>query len=89
MMAAAAAPEPYRPGGRDRYDQEKEEREQDADEPELASRDVAVGGSKGRGGWWFRQYACVDNWIEEGDVMGWQGRWSDHRAVRVTVSRGL
>lgn len=42
---------------------------------------------RGRGGWEVTQYACVDNWIEEGDVSGWQGRWSDHRAVKVTIRR--
>ncbi|TXT15031.1 uncharacterized protein COLE_01224 [Cutaneotrichosporon oleaginosum] len=38
-----------------------------------------------RGGWVFTQYACIDNWVEEGDADGWQGRWSDHRAVRATL----
>ncbi|TXT07216.1 hypothetical protein VHUM_03386 [Vanrija humicola] len=40
-----------------------------------------------RGGYGFSQYAVVDNWVEEGDVDGFEGRWSDHRAVRVTLSR--
>ena len=40
-----------------------------------------------RGGWHFTRYGCIDNWVEEGDVDGWTGRWSDHRAVRVTVER--
>ena len=40
-----------------------------------------------RGGWRIDQYACIDNWVEEGDVDKWEGRWSDHRAVRVTISR--
>ncbi|ORY22513.1 Endonuclease/exonuclease/phosphatase [Naematelia encephala] len=41
----------------------------------------------GRGGWTVSQYACVDNWVEGGDVDEWQGRWSDHRAVRATLER--
>lgn len=44
-------------------------------------------GDRSRGGWAVLRYACIDNWIEEGDVTGWQGRWSDHRAVRVTIQR--
>lgn len=32
-------------------------------------------------------YAVIDNWIEEGDVDGWTGRWSDHRAVKITIER--
>lgn len=51
------------------------------DEETMAGRGV------GRGGWEVTRYACVDNWVEEGDVNGWQGRWSDHRAVRATISR--
>jgi hypothetical protein len=43
--------------------------------------------SRGRGGWRAVKYACIDNWIEEGDVDGWVGRWSDHRAVRVVLAR--
>lgn len=39
----------------------------------------------GRGGWSFTQYAVIDNWVEEGDESGWEGRWSDHRAVRATL----
>jgi len=41
----------------------------------------------GRGGWRTARYACIDNWVEEGDVDGWVGRWSDHRAVRVVLER--
>ncbi|KAL1411634.1 hypothetical protein Q8F55_002598 [Vanrija albida] len=44
-------------------------------------------GERARGGWQFSQYAVVDNWVEEGDADGWEGRWSDHRAVRVTISK--
>ncbi|WWD16477.1 hypothetical protein CI109_100903 [Kwoniella shandongensis] len=44
-------------------------------------------GVEGRGGWVATRYACLDNFVE-GDVDGWTGRWSDHRAVRVTVSKG-
>ncbi|KAK8861652.1 hypothetical protein IAR55_002475 [Kwoniella newhampshirensis] len=40
----------------------------------------------GRGGWEAAKYACLDNFVE-GDHEGWTGRWSDHRAVRVTISR--
>jgi hypothetical protein len=40
-----------------------------------------------RGGWSIAKYACIDNWIEEGDIDGWTGRWSDHRAVRITIRR--
>jgi len=43
--------------------------------------------NKIRGGWHVTRYGCIDNWVEEGDVDGWTGRWSDHRAVRVTVER--
>ncbi|WVW80174.1 hypothetical protein I302_102151 [Kwoniella bestiolae CBS 10118] len=39
-----------------------------------------------RGGWKVDRYACFDNFVE-GDVEGWTGRWSDHRAVRVRISR--
>ena len=44
-------------------------------------------GDKIRGGWTFTRYGCIDNRVEEGDVDGWTGRWSDHRAVRVTVEK--
>jgi len=44
-------------------------------------------GDTARGGWEVVKYACIDNWVEEGDVDGWTGRWSDHRAVRVTIER--
>lgn len=37
-----------------------------------------------RTGWTGVRYACLDNYIER-DESGWQGRWSDHRAVRVTL----
>lgn len=40
-----------------------------------------------RGGYQVDRYACIDNWIEEGDVDGWTGRWSDHRAVKITIER--
>ncbi|WRT65727.1 uncharacterized protein IL334_002675 [Kwoniella shivajii] len=39
---------------------------------------------KGRGEWEVDRYACLDNFVD-GDVKGWKGRWSDHRAVRVTI----
>ncbi|WWC96947.1 hypothetical protein V866_003822 [Kwoniella sp. B9012] len=42
--------------------------------------------SRSRGGWQVVRFACLDNFVE-GDVEGWTGRWSDHRAVRVTISR--
>ncbi|GMK55601.1 hypothetical protein CspeluHIS016_0206570 [Cutaneotrichosporon spelunceum] len=51
-----------------------------ADEGAKKGTDVA------RGGWVFTQYACLDNWIEEGDIDGWRGRWSDHRAVKATLA---
>lgn len=41
---------------------------------------------KARGGWTIVRYACVDNWVEA-DAEGWNGRWSDHRAVRVTIAK--
>lgn len=44
------------------------------------------GREAGRGGWEATQYACIDNFVEQ-DIDGWEGRWSDHRAVRVTVGR--
>ena len=40
-----------------------------------------------RGDWKMIRYAVIDNFIEEGDETGWFGRWSDHRAVRVTIQR--
>lgn len=40
---------------------------------------------RARGGWKFTQYAVLDNWVEEGDHDGFEGRWSDHRAVKVTI----
>ena len=43
--------------------------------------------NKPKGGWEVTRYACVDNWVEEGDSDGWFGRWSDHRAVRITIER--
>lgn len=49
-------------------------------------RAVNGGVAAGRGGWTFTQYACVDNWVEGRDIDGWHGRWSDHRAVRATLS---
>lgn len=48
---------------------------------------LAADGDSARGGYKFTQYAVVDNWVEEGDVDGFEGRWSDHRAVRVTISK--
>ncbi|WOO80679.1 uncharacterized protein LOC62_03G004202 [Vanrija pseudolonga] len=48
---------------------------------------AADGGDSARGGYSFSQYAVVDNWVEEGDVDGFEGRWSDHRAVRVTITK--
>lgn len=45
-----------------------------------------VGSNDARGGWKCTQHAVIDNWIEEGDSFGWTGRWSDHRAVRATIS---
>lgn len=51
------------------------------------SAKVEDGKSVGRGGWAFTQFACVDNWVEGGDIDGWQGRWSDHRAVRATIAQ--
>ncbi|ODO04522.1 hypothetical protein I350_05126 [Cryptococcus amylolentus CBS 6273] len=39
-----------------------------------------------RGGWDVLRYACIDNYVE-GDVDGWNARWSDHRAVRATIAR--
>ncbi|WVR03797.1 hypothetical protein IAU60_000792 [Kwoniella sp. DSM 27419] len=35
--------------------------------------------------WHVMRYACLDNFVEH-DALGWTGRWSDHRAVRVTIS---
>jgi len=49
--------------------------------------ELVVGDSDARGGWEVVRYGSIDNWIEEGDVDGWTGRWSDHRAVRVTIER--
>lgn len=37
-----------------------------------------------RGRWGATKYACLDNHVEQ-DESGWQGRWSDHRAVRVKL----
>lgn len=46
-----------------------------------------VGSNDARGGWKATQYAVIDNWVEGGDSFGWEGRWSDHRAVRATISK--
>lgn len=46
-----------------------------------------VGSNDARGGWKCTHFAVVDNWIEGGDSFGWTGRWSDHRAVRATLSQ--
>jgi hypothetical protein len=51
-------------------------------EDETASKEEPVG----RGSWEVARYACVDNFVEE-DARGWSGRWSDHRAVRVSFER--
>ncbi|KAL0252313.1 hypothetical protein I308_101702 [Cryptococcus tetragattii IND107] len=48
--------------------------------------DDPANGGKARGGWTIVRYACVDNWVEV-DAEGWTGRWSDHRAVRVTIAK--
>jgi hypothetical protein len=53
----------------------------------MIARSDLTSESAARGGWTTERYACVDNWIEEGDVDGWVGRWSDHRAVKVVLSR--
>ncbi|WVQ93459.1 hypothetical protein IAU59_000533 [Kwoniella sp. CBS 9459] len=47
---------------------------------------LGLGIGRGRGGWAVTRYACLDNFVE-GDHQGWTGRWSDHRAVRVTLSQ--
>lgn len=39
-----------------------------------------------RGGWQTTRYAVIDNFVEN-DIDGWEGRWSDHRAVRASLQR--
>ena len=51
----------------------------------LARREL--GEEVARGGWKVAKYACVDNFVD-GDSVGWVGRWSDHRAVRVVLNKG-
>ncbi len=54
------------------------------DKGELDLSDVPV-----RGGWRVNRYTVRDNLIAgSGDVKGWTGRWSDHRAVVVEIGRG-
>ncbi|WWC87916.1 uncharacterized protein L201_002816 [Kwoniella dendrophila CBS 6074] len=48
--------------------------------------DADLKSGKGRAGWKITRYACLDNYVED-DIEGWKGRWSDHRAVRVSISR--
>lgn len=55
-------------------------------------RDQDKGGGHGRkaqarDGWEAVRYLCLDNCFEGKDASGWQGRWSDHRAVRVALKR--
>lgn len=60
----------------------------DAEQVEMHTSEagrVADGANRARGGWKVVRHACIDNWVEEGDIDGWTGRWSDHRAVRVTI----
>ncbi|WWC60333.1 uncharacterized protein I303_102904 [Kwoniella dejecticola CBS 10117] len=63
---------------------------QDANKNTYADRDVheriQFFRARARGGWKIQNYACIDNFVE-GDSAGWTGRWSDHRAVRVSISR--
>ena len=53
----------------------------------MPSEDAVEGEVSGRGGWQVTRYACLDNWVEEGDATGWSGRWSDHRAVKVVLEK--
>jgi hypothetical protein len=42
-----------------------------------------------RGGWQVRKHGVIDNLVGgKGDESGWVGRWSDHRAVGVELTRG-
>lgn len=43
-------------------------------------------GEMASGRWEVVRYACLDNYIE-GDQDGWEGRWSDHRAVTAVLER--
>lgn len=54
----------------------------------MANQDgVVKGGEKGVGGWVATKYAVIENHVEDGDETGWKGRWSDHRILRVEISR--
>jgi hypothetical protein len=42
-----------------------------------------------RGGLVPTKYVVVDNLLAgRGDIVGWTGRWSDHRAVMVEIAFG-
>ncbi|ODN86564.1 endonuclease/exonuclease/phosphatase [Cryptococcus wingfieldii CBS 7118] len=44
------------------------------------------GGWGARGGWEVSRFGVVENYVE-GDVDGFNARWSDHRAVRATIAK--
>lgn len=56
-----------------------------AQEPRSDSTATEDHSGKARGGWQATRFAVIDNFVED-DMDGWEGRWSDHRAVRVTIS---
>lgn len=46
-------------------------------------------GNEIKGEWEVKRHTVVDNLIAgKGDMSGWTGRWSDHRAVFVEIRRG-
>lgn len=48
------------------------------------SQTVVSENGKTKAHWVATRYACLDNSVW-GEVSGWKGRWSDHRAVRVKL----
>ena len=48
------------------------------------SQGIASGNGKIEASWVATRYACLDNSVW-GEISGWRGRWSDHRAVRVKL----
>ncbi|RXK35888.1 hypothetical protein M231_06852 [Tremella mesenterica] len=51
----------------------------------ISKQVISTGKTRIRGGYQIDTYAVIDNFVD-GDVTGWRGLWSDHRAVRVTIS---
>lgn len=93
MLATEHEPEPTPPPSASPYRPTRATMDQgETDEPVFADPESPLengGMNKVRGGFTVVRYGVVDNWLEEGDATGWYGRWSDHRAVRVTIERNV